>query len=74
MAEDPSEEAIKREVAAAARILREDGHAVRLAAIEARLDKAFPEQDPPNPLTPPRNPPKPSGGKRKSLWWGEIEE
>lgn len=81
--EDPTEEVIKREIREAARILREDGHAVRLTAIEAKLDKHFPdepepeEDDPNGPPKPPdqKDPPNDGDTKRKkSLWWGDLDE
>lgn len=80
MSDDPTEEAIKREIAAAAKILREDGHSARLSAIETKLAKHFPDTpEPPaddgKPKAPPKGDPKPpGGGKRKSLWWGEVDD
>jgi hypothetical protein len=76
MSDDPTEDVIRREVAEAARILREDGHSVRLSAIEAKLDKHFPDQEPPEGTPkPPDKKDKPSEPpKRKSLWWGEVTE
>jgi hypothetical protein len=78
MGNDPTEDVIKREIAAAAKILREDGHAVRLSAIEAKLDKHFPDEpegddDPNGPKKPDKKPePSPSGTKpRGGIWWGE---
>lgn len=77
---DPTEDIIKREVAEAARILREDGHAVRLSAIEAKLDKHFPDENPDG-GTDPNGPKKPdkkeepskSGEtKRGGIWWGDA--
>jgi hypothetical protein len=74
---EPTEDMIKREIAAAAKILREDGHSVRLTRIEEKLARQFP--DPPDddpsgkPGAPPRKDPAPKP-VRKSLWWGEIPE
>lgn len=76
MANDPTEEMVKKEIAAAAAILREDGHSVRLSKIEEKLAKAFPD-DPEvgkNGNTSP--PPKKEEGEnaqppKKGLWWGE---
>jgi hypothetical protein len=81
---DPTEDMIKREVAAAAKILREDGHSVRLAAIEAKLAKQFPDEPEPGSGEPPADDGKPKappkkdapapsgGGKRPGLWWGDA--
>ena len=79
--EDPTEDIIKREVAEAARILREDGHAVRLSAIEAKLNKHFPDEpsgeddDSDGPKKPDK---KPDGDtappKKSSLWWGDFSD
>lgn len=84
MGDDPTEEVIKREVAEAARILREDGHSVRLAAIEAKLNKHFPDEpdpgkvDPNAPPEPPdkKEPPADPTGKKKpsSIWWGDVPD
>lgn len=88
MSEDLSAE-LKREVAEAARILREDGHAVRLSNIEATLKKHFPDEAPegepeldengnPKPPPPPKkdqpNPPVSDvKPKRRFGWWPEDE-
>lgn len=74
MPDDPTEETVKREIAAAARILREDGHAVRLSRIEDKLNKHFPDQEPDDLSGKPKAPGKKDPAeppKRKSLWWGE---
>src|SRR5215472_564854 len=84
MAEDPTEEIIRKEVAEAARILREDGISVRLSAIEAKFSKHFPD-DPPNdpdtkdgddPNGPPKSPdpkdPQTSLSQRKEDSGGEM--
>lgn len=73
------EEVLKREVAEAARILREDGHTVSLKAIQARLDKHFPDDtEPPEddgkptPPPPKEDPNVPEGDRRpksKFSWW-----
>jgi hypothetical protein len=81
MADDPTEDIIKKEVAAAAKILREDGHAVRLSNIEAKLNKHFPddpETDPKDggdggPTPPPKKEPKDSSTRpRGGIWWGDA--
>ena len=84
MAEDnPTEEMIRREVAEAARILREDGYAATQQAIKAKLDKHFPDEPDPdkkdgdtgdgNPSPPDKkDPPNPSGEKKRGLWWGDA--
>lgn len=75
MPDEPTEDIIRKEVAEAARILREDGHSVRLGKIEEKLNKHFPDEpEPANPLTPPKGDPKKSGEKRSSLWWGDQVE
>jgi hypothetical protein len=77
MSDDPTEEIIKREVAEAARILREDGHAANLSAIRAKLDKHFPDENPDGgdikdgPKPPDKKDPADAPPKRKGLWWGE---
>jgi hypothetical protein len=76
---DPTEDVIKREIAEAARILREDGHSVRLANIEAKLNKHFPDEpetDPKDgkdgPISPDKKDPKESSTKpRGGIWWGD---
>ena len=81
--EDPTEEIIKREVAEAARILREDGHSANLAAIRAKLDKHFPDEPDHDPEDgngdgPKKPDKKPAGDqdppKKSSLWWGDISD
>lgn len=73
--DDPTEDMIRREIAEAARILREDGHATRLSAIEAKLSKHFPDEDDEaddgKPKPPRRTEPKPSGSRKSSIWWGD---
>jgi len=85
MTDDPTEEIIRREVAEAARILREDGISVRLSAIEAKFSKHFPDDPPNDPDTKdgddPNGPPKPPDPKdppnkpepeKRGLWWGNA--
>jgi hypothetical protein len=80
MANDPTEEVIKREVREAARILREDGHATRLSAIETKLNKHFPDEpdkpedgNPNGPKTPDKKDPATSSEeRRRGIWWGEA--
>lgn len=76
---DPTEEVIKREIAAAAKILREDGHSVRLSNIEAKLNKHFPDEpeedpnaDPSKPKSPEKKDPKDDPPPKKGLWWGDA--
>lgn len=75
---------LKAEVAEAVKILREDGHSVRLTAIEAKLNKHFPDEPPPDPDPDPNAPPppppvdpKPPASQRQSKsrfrWWPEDE-
>jgi hypothetical protein len=78
MAVDPEIEAKIKE---AARILREDGHAIEMKAIRAKLDKHFPDEpeppEPPDPNQPPAPPKKPDptppnpDKPKKSRWWPE---
>ena len=84
MAIDPE---IDAKIKEAARILREDGHAVRLGKIEEKLAKHFPDEpegegeptDPDgNPKPPPKKEPADSETERKpkSGWWpeGSLDE
>lgn len=69
---DPTEDIIKREIAAARQILRED-------RLLAKLNKHFPDDPPPHdpkdgppppdPKDPPADPPK-----KRGIWWGEEKE
>jgi hypothetical protein len=80
MPDDPTEEIIKREVAEAARILREDGYSVRLGVIEAKLNKHFPDEPPADDKDDPNGPPKPPDpkdptappAKKSGIWWGDA--
>ena len=65
---EPTEAIIKREIAAARRILRED-------KILAKLGKAFPDEPVTDPNAPPAPPPKdpPEPKKPRGVWWGEQE-
>ncbi len=80
--DDPTEEMVKREVAAAAKILREDGHALGLKALHDKIDKLLggtsdESDDSTEGKPPPKSEdPKPSAGekqKKKGLWWGNYE-
>ncbi len=72
---------VEEKIKEAARILREDGHALHLAAIRAKLDKQFPDEeetpeldDDGKPKPPPKkDKPEESGVDRKSKhgWWPE---
>jgi hypothetical protein len=74
---DPTEDAIKSEIAAAVKILREDGVHIHktYAQFQATLDK----KEPPNPTDPPDpkegDPPPPGDPKdppkKKGIWWGD---
>ena len=74
---DDVEEMVKREVAEARRILREDRVLVSNAAILARLDKHFPDEpQPANPdkPQPPKKKEEPETGqpeKKPGVWWGD---
>lgn len=63
---EPTEATIKREIAAARRILRED-------RILAKLNKAYPDEPPADPNAPPapprKDPPEPK--VKQGIWWGE---
>jgi len=73
MADDPTEEIIKREIAKARRIIQSDKHAGALKGLADRFDKHFPDNsggtdgDPPKPPDP--VPPKETP-KRRGIWWG----
>lgn len=77
--DEPTEAIIRREIAAARRILREDRVIKSHSEMRERFDKQFPPDpvapegtpQPPKPGDP--KPPKPEGG-RKSLWWGDATE
>jgi len=74
--DEPTEAIIRREIAAARRILREDKILRSHSEMRERFDKQFPvapegTPQPPKPGDP--KPPKPEGG-RKSLWWGDATE
>jgi hypothetical protein len=67
MADDPTEAIIKREIAAARRILRED-------RVLAKLDKHFPDEppvDPGAPPAPPKKDPPADPPKKSGIWWGD---
>lgn len=73
MADDPTEDIIKREIAKARRIIQSDKHSEGLRGLSERFDKHFPDNSggtdgPPSP--PPAVPPKETP-KRKGIWWGE---
>jgi hypothetical protein len=67
MADDPTEAVIKREIARARQIIRED-------LMLAKLTKAFPDEPPKDPDQPPPPPPKDPADppKRRGVWWGEA--
>jgi hypothetical protein len=72
---EPTEEIIRREIAAARRILQEDRHHAALTGLTERFDKQYPQAPippkgtppPPDPKNPPADPPAP----RRSMWWGD---
>ena len=68
MPPEPTEAVIKREIAAARRIIRED-------KILAKLNKAYPDEPATDPNTPPAPPAKdpPEPKKPRGVWWGEQE-
>lgn len=71
---EPTEDIIKREIAAARRILQEDRHHAAITGLTERFDKKFPA-DPENPEgTPPAPKPKEPASDipapKPSLWWG----
>jgi hypothetical protein len=68
MADDPTEAIIKREIAVARRILRED-------RVLAKLDKHFPDEppvDPDAPPAPPKKDPPADPPKKGGIWWGDA--
>jgi hypothetical protein len=67
MADEPTEDIIRREIAAARQIIRDD-------KILSKLGKHFPdkpETDPDAPPVPPKKEPE-EPPVRKGLWWGEA--
>lgn len=70
---EPTEEIIKREIAAAREILRSDRHHAAISGLTERFDKHFPAE-PENPEgTPPApkaKPPAEPAAPKASLWWG----
>ena len=83
MPEDPTEEMIKREIAAARAILRDDSVLKSHRELSTRLDKHFPpepspdnppDSDPGKPPSPPRKDPPPVLKQRGGLWWGEFHD
>lgn len=74
---DEDKEEIRKEIAEAQRILREDHIIVSQKQILDKLHKHFPEDDsddgtpkPPDKKEDPNEPPKP----KKSAWWGDALE
>jgi hypothetical protein len=72
---DDIEAMVKREVAAARAILREDRLLASHGAIKAKLDKHFPDEDEGTDDGKPKAPPKketPETGpaKKPGIWWG----
>lgn len=74
MPDNPTEDMIRKEIAAARRIIREDKLIKSHGELRERLDKHFPDNSktgddgppkPPDPVPPKETP------KRTSLWWGE---
>ena len=67
---DPTEALVRKEVARARKILRED-------RVLEKLNKAYPdeapEEDPNGPTPPAKQPPK-EQPKRRGLWWGEERD
>lgn len=75
---EPTEDIIKREIAAARRILQEDRHHAALSGLTERFNRQFPEEPsapegtPPPPK--PRTDPAPPAAPKPSLWWGKQGE
>jgi hypothetical protein len=67
MADDPTEAIIKREIARARQIIREDKMLAKLARAFPDEPPANPDQPPPPPAKDPADPPK-----RRGVWWGEA--
>lgn len=70
MTDDPTEAMIRKEIARARKILRED-------KVLGKLNKAFPDepQNPPGgPPAPPPVDPKDPPEPKKGLWWGTPKE
>jgi hypothetical protein len=75
---DPTEELVKKEIAAARKILQEDRHAAGLNALTSRFDTHFPDNskkdgDTGKPKPPEAVPPK-EQPVRKGVWWGEPRD
>lgn len=74
---DPTEEIVKREIAAARKILQEDRHAAGLNELRSRFDTHFPDNSDPSKTGKPK-PPDPVPPKeqpvRKGVWWGEPRD
>jgi hypothetical protein len=73
MADDPTEEMVKKEIAKARRIIQSDKHSEALRGLSDRFDKHFPDNsgnpgDDDAPSPPPPVPPKETP-KRKGIWW-----
>lgn len=64
---EPTEALVKREIARARQIIRED-------RILAKLDRHFPDEPPADPDQPPPPPDKdpPEPPKKRGVWWGET--
>jgi hypothetical protein len=81
MESDPTEESIRKEIADAVRIAREDG--MHIHKTYARFQKSL-EGKPPTPPTPPTGDPKdppplkdtppPTPTKKKGIWWGDRDD
>ena len=73
---DPTEEMVRREIAEARRILREDGLLLTQKEILARFDKHFPDETPEDESGDPKPPkrkesPETAQPEEKSgIWWG----
>lgn len=70
---DPTEDAVRREIARARRILQADRHADGLKNLTERMDRHFPDNSgkkgdgPPDP--PPAQPPADPEPKKGGIWW-----
>ena len=75
---EPTEEIIKREIAAARRILQEDRHHAAITGLTKRFDEKFPADpqapegtpQPPKPKDPPADATPPA---KKSIWWSDPQ-
>lgn len=75
MADDPTEETIRKEIADAVKILRDDG--IHIHRTYSKFQKTLdPKPHPPEGAPPPARDPKPDPPKatKKGIWWGDRND